>query len=150
MRGEQSSLSILEKMGENDLKRRMRVGEIFGEGCLKSADDYASAFIVFQHGNTSGQYFQAFVWSKEALLMGSAQVSKVDVAMAIDRYLVSTGHKELFGTQASRPHLNGCWCIQPIEDSFPETIRSEYRGGKNTEYTGLKFLKTLNKGTSGP
>ena len=140
-------LKTLEKMSRNDLKRRMRVGEIFGEGCLKSAADYEAAFIVYQHGNTSAQYFQAFLWSKEALTLGNSKV-KSDVAMAIDRYLVSIGHKELFGTQAAKPNSGDCWCIQPIEDSFPQTIRDEYRGGPNTEVTGLAYLKILNKGNS--
>lgn len=136
-------------MAEHDLERRKRVGEILGEGCFKSADDYAAAFTVYQHGNTSDQYLQAFLWSKQALAMGKSHM-KGDVAMAVDRYLVSIGHKELFGTQASQTTLGGCWCIQPIEDSFPENIRSEYRGGPNADYTGLAYLKILNKGTSCP
>jgi hypothetical protein len=58
--------------------------------------------------------------------------------------LVSTGHKQLFGTQATLPTLGGCWCIQPIEASFPQSIRDEYRGGANAAYTGLAYLKILN------
>lgn len=147
-KGMQPSLKLLEKMNRNDLTRRMRVGEIFGEGCINSAADYEAAFIVYQHGNTSAHYFQAFLWAKEALSLGSPV--KGEVAMAIDRYLVSIGHKELFGTQAAQPILGGCWCIQPIEESFPESIRDEYRGGSNAAYTGLAYLKVLNKGSSCP
>ena len=145
MKGLQPTQDILEEMAQHDLARRKRVGEILGEGCFKSADDYAAAFIVYQHGNTSDQYLQAFLWSKQALLMGKTKM-KSDVAMAVDRYLVSLGRKELFGTQALQANLGGCFCIQPIEDSFPEKIRSEYRGGTNANYTGLAYLKTLNKG----
>jgi len=139
----------LEKMSQKDLGRRKRIGEIFGEGCLNSAEDYEAAFIVYQHGNTPGQFFQAFLWSKEALKLGNSH-AKGDVAMAIDRYLVSIDHKELFGTQASQSSLEGCWCIQPIENSFPAALREEYRGGTNTAYTGLALLKILNKGNSCP
>ena len=140
---------MLEGMAQHDLERRKRVGEILGEGCFKSPDDYAAAFIVFQHGNTSDQYLQAFLWSKQALALGKSHM-KSEVAMAVDRYLVSTGHRELFGTQASQATLGGCWCIQPVELSFPEKLRSEYRGGPNADYTGLPYLKILNKGTNCP
>lgn len=64
--------------------------------------------------------------------------------MALDRYLVSINHKQLFGTQAIQSTLGSCWCIQPIEDSFPQKLRDEYRGGTNAAYTGLAFLKILN------
>ena len=149
VQGEQPHPKILEKMSKNDLVRRKRVGEIFGEGCLNTAADYEAAFIVYQHGNTSDQYFQAFVWSKKALTLGDSHV-KGDVAMAVDRYLVSIGHKELFGTQATESALGGCWCIQPVEESFPAKFREEYRGGLNASYTGLPYLKVLNKGNNCP
>ena len=68
--------------------------------------------------------------------------------MAVDRYLVSLEHKQLFGTQASRP--SECWCIQPIEEGFPESLRSEYRGGGNAAVTGLAYLKILNAGKNCP
>ncbi len=142
-KGEQPNQSTLETMSKNDLVRRKRVGEIFDEGCLKSAADYEAAFIVYQHGNTPDQYFQAFLWSKQALALGDTQV-KGEVAMAVDRYLVSIGHKQLFGTQASQKVIGGCWCIHPVEDSFPQTFRDEYRGGGNSAYTGLAYLKILN------
>jgi hypothetical protein len=149
MKGIQPTLGMLEDMAKHDLERRKRVGEILGEGCFKSADDYAAAYIVYQHGNTPDQYYQAFLWSKKALELGKSHM-KSDVAMAVDRYLVSIGHKELFGTQASQATLGGCWCIQPVEDSFPASIRSEYRGGPVADYTGLAYLTTLNKGKSCP
>lgn len=141
--------TILEKMSRNDLSRRMRVGAIFGEGCLKSAADFEAAFLIYQHGNTPGQYFQAFLWSKESLALGNLNV-KSEVPMAIDRYLVSIGKMQLFGTQATQTTLGGCWCIQPIESSFPTALRDEYRGGPNAAYTGLAYLKVLNKDKSCP
>jgi hypothetical protein len=137
--------SDLEAMNQHDLDHRKRVGEIFGEGCLRSKEDYAAAFLLFQHGNTSEQYFQAFLWAKTALELGDKN-AECELPMAADRYLVSTGHKQLFGTQAS---MSGdCWCIQPIEPSFPNELREKYRGGANAAFTGLPYLKTLNAGKS--
>lgn len=126
-----------------DRQRRQRVGEIFGEGCFKSADDFAHAAIIYQHGgdiffdasNTSGpisfapdQIFQAFIWAKRAVELGD-QSSKWLMAAAIDRYLWFTGKKQLFGTQGSKIHLSDpCWCLVPTETSFPDTKRLEYTG----------------------
>jgi hypothetical protein len=142
-RGNQPSYEIMENMSKNDLKRRMRVGEIFGEGCFKSAADYEAAGIVYQHGSTPNHYFQAFVWFKEALDLGGLTL-KAEMAMAIDRYLVAIGHKQLFGTQAFQKNVGECFCIQPIERSFPQNLRDEYRGGEDAAYTGLSLLKSLN------
>jgi hypothetical protein len=147
--GKNPTLKNLEKMARNDLKRRKRVGEILGEGCFKTIADYKAAFTVYQHGNTPDQFLQAFLWSKQALKMGDDHM-KPDIAEAVDRYLVSLGNKELFGTQAYEPTVGGCWCIQPIEDSFPDSLRDEYRRGKNAAFTGLNYLKTLNKGMTCP
>ncbi|RYZ82365.1 MAG: hypothetical protein EOP04_22185 [Proteobacteria bacterium] len=148
MKGEQPSETMLIKMGKNDLRHRMRVGEIFGEGCLKSAADYEAAFMAYQHGNTPDQYFQAFIWSRQAQSLGIPNM-KGEIAMAIDRYLVSAGHKQLFGTQATKPS-DDCWCIQPIEETFSESMRDEYRGGINAAYTGLPYLKILNANSKCP
>ena len=142
-KGQQPSQKLLEEMSRHDLVRRKRVGEIFGEGCLKTVADYRAAFFVFQHGNVPDHYFQAFIWAKHALGLGDDR-AKSDVAMAIDRYLVSIDHKQLFGTQASMPSPSKCWCIQPVDETFPQSIRDEYRGGGNSDYTGLAYLKILN------
>ena len=84
---------------ENDLARRKRVGEIFGEGCLKTPRDYLNAALIYQHGEVSDHYYQAFIWANRALSLGDDKASQF-VALTIDRYLVSIGHKQLFGSQA--------------------------------------------------
>src|SRR5690348_783155 len=37
----------MKKVLLSDLKRRMRVGELFGEGCMISADDYMNGAIIY-------------------------------------------------------------------------------------------------------
>lgn len=46
---------------KNDLTRRKRVGEIFGEGCIKTPADYTAAAMIYQHGDTSDHYYQAYL-----------------------------------------------------------------------------------------
>ena len=86
---------------EADRARRMRVGEIFGEGCFSNANDYAAAALIFQHADSSNpdHFFQTFLWAKKAVELGDSK-QKWLAAAGIDRFLVNTGHRQLFGTQA--------------------------------------------------
>lgn len=122
----------------NDLIRRKRVGEILGEGCFQSAADYAAASLIYQHGDTPDHYYQAFVWANRAVGLGDDQ-QKGLVAMTIDRYLISLGHKQLFGTQAYGEEVDGyCYCLQPVEESFPDAKRLAYSGATLAQmYEGL-------------
>lgn len=130
-----------------DRTRRMRVGEIFGEGCFKSAQDFAAAALVYQHGDRPEHYFQTFIWSKRAFELGDTR-SKRMMALAIDRYLISLGNKQLFGSQAQKPNSESCWCLQKVEASFPEQIRIEFLGvGLPEQY---KWVDSLNSNGSCP
>lgn len=115
------------KLKEHDLIRRMRVGEIFAEGCLNSAEDYIAASLIYQHGGVSDHYYQAYIWSKRAIELGDLK-QKGLMALTIDRYLVSIGKKQLFGSQAYGAYPSGCFCLQQTEMSFPDSRRKEYTG----------------------
>ena len=93
---------------------------------VKTADDYAAASLIYQHGDTPDHYFQAFIWAMRAVELGQ-DGQKGLVAVTIDRYLVSIGKKQLFGSQAfASEETLGCACLEPVEMSFPETVRKEY------------------------
>ncbi|MCX6124191.1 MAG: hypothetical protein NTV34_05505 [Proteobacteria bacterium] len=139
---------ILPGVDIRDRERRQRVGQIFGEGCFKSGDDFASAALIYQHGGdlyfdphagqpralAPDQIFQAFLWSTRATELGTD--SKWLTAAAVDRYLWFTGHKQLFGTQGSKVNMNDrCWCLVPTEVAFPDSTR--------TQYTGLTLVQAL-------
>jgi hypothetical protein len=129
------------KITKNDLVRRKRVAEIFAEGCFKTANDYASASLVFQHGDTQDHYFQAFLWALRAVGLGD-ESQKHLVALTIDRYLVSIGKKQLFGSQAYQSNAQGeCFCLQPVESSFPESMRQDYLGfSLQDQFDRLAFI----------
>lgn len=128
----------------NDLVRRKRVGEILGEGCFKTAEDYAAASLIYQHGDSSDHYFQAFIWALRAVQLGYTQ-QKPLVAMTIDRYLISLGKKQLFGSQAYASDLTGwCYCLEKVELSFPDSFRKEYSGHSLEER--YAWLTSINQG----
>ena len=96
---------------QRDRMRRMRIGELFGAGCFRTAADFMAAALVFQHGEVPEHFFQAYIWSKRAMELGDESRSNL-MALAIDRYLLNTGRKQLFGSQADRPGNSPCACMQ--------------------------------------
>lgn len=126
--GDKLTKQQIEAIVQRDLKRRIRVGEIFAEGCLKTTDDYAAAAMIYQHGEVPDHYFQAFIWSHRGVMLGDKKQKRL-MALAIDRYLLSIGKKQLFGSQASASDVTGwCACMEPVEPTFPPTMRQQYLG----------------------
>ncbi len=112
---------------ERDMIRRKRVAEIFGEGCFETAADFAAGALVFQHGDVPEHFLQTFLWAKRAVELGHEKNRRL-MALAVDRYLVNTGRKQLFASQASRRMDEPCWCLQPVEKTFPAELRLAYMG----------------------
>jgi len=130
---------------ERDRLRRMRVGEIFGEGCMLNADDFYSGAIVYQHGDRPEHFFQTYVWANRALELGKED-ARIWTALGIDRYLVNSGRKQLFATQFFKPDLNPktCYCLEQVEAGFPDDKRKASTG---RSYSGsISYLTELNKG----
>ena len=146
----QKSPEELQEMALRDVERRKRVGEIFGEGCFLKSNDFASAALVYQHGDVPEHYLQAYVWAKRAVELGEGNQKSL-MGLAIDRYLVNTGHKQLFASQANKVDIknpNSCWCLQQIEPSFPDDLRKAVTN--KTFKEAFDWLAELNKGTSCP
>ncbi len=109
-------------VGPRDRERHARVAEIVAGGCLKDARDFAAAALVFQHGETADDVYQTFLWAKKAVDLGDSSRRWLTVA-GLDRYLVRTGRKQLFATQYGKDTSNPCWCLEPVESTFPDGER---------------------------
>jgi len=134
-------------MTDHDRLRRKRVAEIFAEGCLQSASDYAAAAMVYQHGEVPDHYYQAFLWSQRGVEKGDATQRHL-MALAIDRYLINTGKKQLFASQYFSASMDLCFCLEPVEASFPDHLRLQYTG--HTYEDSWQYLETLNEGRCAP
>ena len=138
-------------MAKNDETRRMRIGEIFGEGCFTTAQDYAAAALVYQHGTTPDHFFQTYIWSKRAVELGDKHQARL-MALGIDRYLVNVGQKQLFASQATKEGSpsteTSCWCLQDIEESFPDRQRKEVGGQSLDE--AKAWVNSMNEGKTCP
>lgn len=124
-----------------DAVRRARVGAILGEGCLRTKADYLAAALIYQHGGDATydpklgaatalapeQNFLAFYFASRAHELGASGAAWL-VAAAADRYLVGTGKKQLFGTQFFKFGTAKCFCLMPVEASFPDARRTAFTG----------------------
>jgi hypothetical protein len=128
-----------------DLQRRTRVSELSAAGCLSTAADYAASALIFQHGDAPEQYKQAFVFASRAVALGDTSQKDL-MALATDRYLVSTRHKQLFASQFSRRDGDPCWCLHQVEPTFPDDQRVAYVGKTLKEERDR--LRTMNASTS--
>src|SRR5947199_861764 len=59
------------QLRERDAKRRQRVNELLAEGCLTAPDDYFHAALIFQHGETLEDIWQAHELTQKAVDMGA-------------------------------------------------------------------------------
>lgn len=135
------------KVSPRDLARRIEVGEIFARGCFVSEADFGAAALVYQHGDTADHAYQAFVWSKRSVDLGGDAEQKWLMGAALDRYLTRIGQKQLFATQYARPAGETCFCLEPVEETFPDKMRVEYV--KKNLSQAISGLKKLNQNASG-
>lgn len=119
-------------LDKKDLARRVRVGEIFAEGCFKDSQDYMAAALIYQHGDSPDHFYQAFVWSKRASELGDRNAQHFS-ALAIDRYLINIGMKQLFGSQYRTSPGNLCYCMEPVEPTVSDDFRKAYLGQSLSE-----------------
>lgn len=138
-RNRHTNMHIIE---QRDLKRRIRVAELFAKDCLRSSADYAAAALVFQHGSTPDHFLQTYIWAKKAVELGDKHQQRL-MTLGLDRYLVNTGHRQLFATQALKPNTERCWCLAQTEPSFPKNLKIKYSGRSLQDE--INWLQSLNK-----
>src|SRR5215472_11970851 len=92
------------QMRERDAQRRSRVNELLAQGGVSAPDDYFRAALIFQHGETLEDIWQAHELARTAAEMGaSASMGYKDsrwlAAAALDRWLMYQGKPQKYGTQ---------------------------------------------------
>lgn len=93
------------QLRERDALRRQRVNELLAKGLLTAPDDYFHAALIFQHGDTVQEVWQAHELAQKAAELGSTQSmggykdSRWLAAAALDRWLMYQGKPQKYGTQ---------------------------------------------------
>ena len=78
--------------------RRAEIRKLLEEGKVVSGEDFSDASLIFQHGQTPGDFLFAHILAVEALIRGGS-ADKWIAAATLDRYLQSVNQPQVFGTQ---------------------------------------------------
>ena len=92
------------EMCRHDAERRRRVSELLAEEKVTTADDYFHAALIFQHGETLDDIWQAHELAEQATELGASismgfKDSRWLAAAALDRWLMYQGKPQKYGTQ---------------------------------------------------
>lgn len=106
-----------------DAVRRQQVKALLDAGELRTATDFYSAALVYQHGDTAEDYLMAHTLAVAALGEGSTK-SPWLAAATLDRYLHKIGQPQIYGTQTMVKRGE-----QPTREPFdhaliPDSIRT--------------------------
>lgn len=86
------------KIAQADQNRRARVRELISQGKLRNGGDFRAAAFIFQHGSSTDDYLLAHALAMTAVALGDRKALWIANA-TLDRYLMTIGQKQIFGTQ---------------------------------------------------
>lgn len=123
-----------------DEARLRRVEELYSNDLLETVDDLMNAAMIYQHGDKPEHYKKAMELARKAVELGHPE-GKTFSALAEDRYLLSIGKAQIWGTQFTRHTVGEFW--KPTEPFDREAKTDKER--KNMGLTDIEEkLRDLN------
>jgi hypothetical protein len=86
------------RLKEMDTARRKRIIVMMELGEVKTKNDFYHAAVLFQHGDKPEDFLAAHRLSALAAILGH-KTARWLMAASLDRYLMSIGHPQIYGTQ---------------------------------------------------
>lgn len=114
------------KVAAEDHQRQVEVMEFLQKGKVNSADDLYHAAMIFQHGTCPEHFKFANLLAEKALERGS-DAAKWLYAAALDRYLMSQGKPQKFGTQFVTTGDTGTWKLYDCDPTTTDEERARYK-----------------------
>ena len=108
-----------------DRQRRELAQKLLDEGEAKTASDYHYLALIFQHGDKIDDYKTAHECAKRAMEMGDDGVKWLFAATE-DRWLLSEGRPQKYGTQFINPEGKGWQLAEPIDPTITDEERAKY------------------------
>lgn len=110
-------INLKEKQMRNEVLKMLKKGEI------KTSDDFYRAAMLFQHGSNFKSYAMAVALAAVSAHLGEPW-GKSLYAMALDRFLLSIGQKQYFGTNFEK--VKGKWRLAPYNEKTRDFERKFY------------------------
>ena len=112
-----------ETVEPRDKARLKRIEELYEQGLVKSAEDMLHAALIFQHGDSPEHYRRAMELSKKSMEMGNEE-GKILYPKAEDRYLLSIGKPQVWGTQY-RKRVGGSFDDVELVEPFDREAKTD-------------------------
>ncbi len=126
-----------------DSLRREKVIVLESEKKLKTSNDVYNAALIFQHGRDSTDYLKALNFIKKSIELDSTR-NKWLFAAITDRYLLSIGKPQIYGTQYQKHGIDKPWRLGEIDTTkVSDDERIEF--GVETLEQQREKVKRLNK-----
>jgi hypothetical protein len=109
---------------ERDERRRHRVEQLLAQGTLADPDDLFHAAMVFQHGPDRASFLRAHALAKRAAELGSTRPARWLAAAAYDRWLMTGGLPQKYGTQYRS--ANGGWVLHEVDPTTSDEERARW------------------------
>jgi hypothetical protein len=132
------------EINKRDSLRRVRVQQLLDSGKVITGKDFQNAAMVFQHGKDSTDYGLAVKLMKMAIDKDTS-ISKWLYAAATDRYLMSKGEAQIYGTQYQKIGDNP-WKLADI-DTTQISDAERIKFGVKTLAEQRQKVKEMNSGT---
>lgn len=115
----------VEVLRQRDRERKEKAMELIETGGLISGLDYHHASLILQHGETTEDYKLAHELAEKAVNLGD-ETAKWLYAATFDRWLLSSGKSQRYGTQFKQ-NKSGEWELAlPIDPSITDEERIKY------------------------
>ncbi len=129
-------------VSKRDSLRKIRIYELLDSNKVITSVDYHNAAMIFQHGGDSTAFGMAVKLMRKSVELDST-ASKWLLAAAIDRYLLSKGEPQIYGTQYHKMD-NDPWQLSEIDTTkISDKERIEY--GVETLAQQRERVKEMNK-----
>jgi hypothetical protein len=113
-----------EAIGIRDDERELRVKELLAAGPLGDGAAYYHAAMVLQHAATPDDYLLAHDLCVIAISKGESK-AKWLAAASMDRFLMSVGRPQRYGTQYQSTKRSRSPQLYPVDPSVSDVLRKE-------------------------
>lgn len=104
-------------------ERCQRVIDLYAQGAILEPRDNFHAALVLLYGERTAHYELAITFARRAAKLGESRAWTV-IAMAWDRWLISEGRPQRFGTQIIRQ--SGRWTLGRVDPKTTDLERAMY------------------------
>lgn len=108
---------------QRDEERLKRVEVLLAEGAVLTGEDHYAAAMIFQHGRTRENHWQAHELALLGMKLGY-EPARWLAAAAYDRWLSDAGLPQKFGTQYRSE--GGSWSLLPVDPSTTDEERARW------------------------